>query len=260
MFLQQIYLILRKKLKYGDRMKKGSVHNKTADIYYEVYGTGYPLILLHGNGESIHYFHNQIGVLSEAYQLILIDTRGHGHSSFGDLTLNFDLFADDVIAVMDKLKIDTAHILGFSDGGNTAIALALRYPQRVCTLILNGANLTPEGLNNPVRHQIFREYMLFSFLSLFSVKAKRKKEILSLMIDQPQFSEEEIQKIKIPTFVIVGAHDMIKQAHTDKIVSLIRNAKLAILPHADHFAAEKFPNEFNTAVMSFLKQAEENHT
>ena len=240
-------------------MQKGSVHSNTADIYYEVYGTGYPLILLHGNGESMRYFHNQIAMLSETHQLILIDTRGHGRSSFGDLPLNFDLFANDVIAVMDKLKIDTAHLLGFSDGGNTAIALALHFPQRVRTLILNGANLTPEGLNNAVRHQIFREHMLFSFLSLFSVKAKRKKEILSLMIDQPQFSEEEIQKIRIPTLVIVGEHDMIKQAHTDKIVSLIKNAKLEIIPHADHFAAEKFPNEFNTAVMSFLKQTEENH-
>ena len=241
-------------------MEKGSVHNKTADIYYEVYGIGYPLILLHGNGESMRYFHNQIDVLSGKYQLILIDTRAHGHSSFGDLPLSFDLFADDVIAVMDKLKIDTAHFLGFSDGGNAAITFALYYPQRVRTLILNGANLTPEGLNNAVRHQIFREHMLYSSLSLFSIKAKRKKEILSLMIDQPQFPDKEIEKIRIPTLVIVGEHDMIKQAHTDKIVSLIKNAKLEIIPHADHFAAEKFPNEFNTAVMSFLKQAEENHT
>ena len=259
MFLQQIYLILRQKLKCGDRMKKGSVHNKTTDIYYEVYGTGYPLILLHGNGESMRYFHNQISVLSETYQLILIDTRGHGHSSFGDLPLNFDLFADDVIAVMDKLKIDTAHLLSFSDGGNTAITLALHYPQRVRTLILNGANLMPDGMNNAVRHQIFREHMLFSFLSLFSVEAKRKKEILSLMIDQPHFPDKEIGKIRIPTLVIVGEHDMIKQAHTDKIVSLVKNAKLEIIPHADHFAAEKFPNEFNTTVMRFLKQREEIH-
>ena len=204
------------------------------------------------------YFHNQIDVLSEKYQLILIDTRGHGHSSFGDLPLNFDLFADDVIAVMDKLKIDTAHLLGFSDGGNTAITLALHYPQRVRTLILNGANLNPEGLNNAVRHQIFREHMLYSSLSLFSIKAKRKKEIISLMIDQPQFSDSEVRKIKIPTFVIVGEHDMIKQAHTDKIVSLIRNANLEIIPHADHFAAEKLPNKFNAAVMRFLNQTEEN--
>lgn len=240
-------------------MQNGTVYNKTANIYYEVYGTGYPLILLHGNGESMRYFHNQIDAFSEVYQLILIDTRGHGHSTFGDLPLNFNLFVDDVIAVMDKLKINTTHLLGFSDGGNTAIALALHYPKRVRTLILNGANLMPEGLNNAVRHQIFREHMLYSFLSLFSVKAKRKKETISLMIDQPQFSDKEIQEINIPTFVIVGEHDMIKQTHTDKIVSLIKNAKLQIIPHADHFTAEKLPNEFNDAIMRFLKQTEENH-
>ncbi len=238
-------------------MQKGSVHNKTSDIYYEIYGKGYPLIMLHGNGESMLYFHNQINVFSEKYQLVLIDTRGHGQSSFGRLSLDFNLFADDVIAVMDELKIDMAHILGFSDGGNTAIALALRYPQRVRTLILNGANLYPEGLNNAVRHQIFREYILYSLLSLFSAKAKRKKEIISLMIDQPRFSEKETQSIKTPTLVIVGEHDMIKQTHTDKIAALIENAKLEILPNADHFAARKLPHEFNAAVKRFLKETEE---
>lgn len=238
-------------------MGKGYVQNKTADIYYEVYGTGYPLILLHGNSESMLYFQNQIEALSEKYQVILIDTRGHGHSSFGQLPLNFDLFANDVTAVMDKLSIDMAHILGFSDGGNTAISIALKYPQRVRTLILNGANLYPEGLNNAVKHQIFREHMLYSFLSLFSEKAKIKKEIISLMIDQPQFSEKEIQSIKIPTLVIVGEHDMIKQTHTNKIAALIKDAKLEILPNADHFAAKKVPQEFNTAVIKFLKQTEE---
>ena len=99
-----------------------------ATLYYEVTGQGHPLVLLHGNGEDSTYFEHQVPVFSQLYQVIAIDTRAHGRSTRGNAPLDFYLFADDVIAVLDDLGLQKAHILGFSDGGNIALHTVLKYP------------------------------------------------------------------------------------------------------------------------------------
>ena len=109
-------------------------------------GSGFPFIFLHGNGEEHGYFEHQINYFSDFYHVFAVDTRGHGKSPRGEMPFTIAQFADDLYRFICMHKIEKAHILGFSDGGNIAIKFALKYPEFVEKLILNGANLDPSGV------------------------------------------------------------------------------------------------------------------
>ena len=115
-------------------------------LYYREKGSGTPLILLHGNGESGEYFVNQIDYFSKQYRVIAVDTRGHGQSPRGEAPFSIRQFADDLRDFMDELGLEKADILGFSDGGNIALVFAIRYTERVDRLIVDGANLNTRGV------------------------------------------------------------------------------------------------------------------
>ncbi|NFH79705.1 alpha/beta hydrolase [Clostridium botulinum] len=230
------------------------ITNKTADIYYEVYGNGEPIVFLHGNGENLEYFKNQIEYFSNKYMVIAIDTRGHGKSTKGNIPFDFWLFADDVISVLDSLNIKKVHILGFSDGGNTALHLGLKYHNRIKSLILNGANFNPNGVKFLVQAPVIMEYYISRLFSLFSNKAKNNRDILNLMVSNPKLSEEQLQKIKIPALVVAGDNDMIKENHTKLISRLIQNSEVNIISNSSHFVASENPKEFNNVVEDFLNK------
>lgn len=222
-------------------------------LYYAEQGSGTPLILLHGNGESGEYFKNQIDFFSTSYRVIAIDTRGHGKSSRGTAPFTLEQFAEDVKALLDKLKINRAHFLGFSDGGNIALLFALRYPHRVARLTLNGANLNPRGVKAQVQIPICIGYAIVSFLSWFDKKAIPKKEILGLMVRQPHIAPESLKKLSMPVLVLVGDKDMIKASHSRAIARALPQGQLLELA-GDHFIAAKNPEAYNQAVLAFLKQ------
>ncbi|MEM1484587.1 alpha/beta hydrolase [Oscillospiraceae bacterium PP1C4] len=230
----------------------GFVENGGAQLYYEITGEGEPLVLLHGNGEDMGYFKHQIPFFSAHYKVIAIDTRAHGRSSRGTGTLDFTCFAQDVIAVLDALQIEKAHILGFSDGGNIALHLVLSHPERVCSLILNGANLNPSGVKASVQVPIVLGYAVCSAIAVFARGARQKQEILGLMVHHPKLSPEQLAPINTPTLVIAGAKDMIRQSHTELIAQSIKNAKLVIVPDASHTVAAEKPEIFNQTVLNFL--------
>ena len=152
------------------------------ELYYEEKGDGDPLILLHGNGEDHEYFKNQIPFFAKKYCVIAIDTRGHGRSPRGNAPFRVRQFAEDLRAFMDEKKIEKANILGFSDGGNIALVFALRYPQRVNKLILNGANLYGSGVKASIQIPIVIGYGVASFFGKFSKKAKKNAQMLGLMV------------------------------------------------------------------------------
>lgn len=231
------------------RIKSGD-----AMIYAQVCGQGVPLILLHGNGEDLHYFEYQIPLLSKYYKVIAIDTRAHGQSTDGKCPLNFTLLAEDVIAVMDELSIDKAHILGFSDGGNTALHIAITYPQRLISLILNGANLFPNGIKMNIRIVDLLYYSVCTIFSPFHPRIRKRREFLSLMVNHPHIMPQQLQQIQAPTLVIAGENDMIKTIHTELIAKSIPNSELIIIPDADHFAAKKMPEIFNPMILKFLNK------
>lgn len=223
-----------------------------AKIYYEVTGAGEPLVLLHGNGENLCYFDEQVPAFSQRYRVIAIDTRGHGRSTRGSGAFCFERFADDVAAVMDELDAEKAHLLGFSDGGNIALAFALRHPARLRSLILNGANLDPSGVKRATQLPVTAGYYAARALGAVSKEARKKSEVLGLMVKYPHLKPSRLSAVHVPTLVIAGERDMIRPEHTELIAQSIPGARLEIVPQADHFVAAKMPQIFNAIVLDFL--------
>lgn len=235
-----------------ETIKTGWATAGRAQIYYEITGDGEPLVLLHGNGEDMRYFKGQIPAFSKKYKVIAIDTRAHGRSTRGGEPLDFYRFAEDVMAVLNLLEVEKAHVLGFSDGANTALHLALLYPQRVRSLILNGADLSPDGVRPSVQLPIIAGYGMVSLMGLFSAGARAKSEILGLMVYQPNLKPALLAEIKAPALVIAGEKDMILESHTRLIANSVAGARLELVPCADHFVASKMPAIFNCIVLKFL--------
>lgn len=220
-------------------------------LYYEVHGKGTPLLLLHGNGEDHTYFHYQITYFSQFYQVIVMDTRGHGHSDIGKKQLSFALFAEDVKALLTHLHIMQTHLLGFSDGGNIAMSFSLKYPQYIKTLILNGANYQPDGVKRHVQIPLIIYYRFCSLLTRWNSACKDKQRIIDLMIHQPHIALAQLQTINVKTLVLVGEHDMIKESHSKMIAATIPHAVFKKIK-GDHFIANKESQAFNRVVSEFL--------
>ncbi len=227
-------------------------------LYYQERGEGEPFFLLHGNGEDGTYFVNQMTYFSDRYRMIAVDTRGHGKSSRGTAPFSMEQFAADLHKLMDRLQIHKAIILGFSDGANIAMKFALKYPDRVKALILNGGNINPEGVKKSIQIPIEVGYRFAKLFAGKSKKAKAHMEILGLMVNEPDIKPEELCAIHAPTLVIAGTRDMIKQRHTQSIAQNIPNAKLSIIP-GDHFIANKSPKAFNKVVEDFLRTSLSKH-
>ena len=226
---------------------------KAMDIkhYFTEKGKGEPLIMLHGNGENSEYFRGQIDVFSKQYHVYAVDTRGHGKTARGEKPFTIRQFADDLLCFMDKQQIERAHLLGFSDGGNIAMVFAIHYPDRVNRLILNGANLNPNGVRRSIQIPIEIGYKFAKRFAEKSDSARLNAEMLGLMVNDPNVEPEKLAGIKAKTLVIAGTKDMIKEEHTRLIASSIPNSKLVFLK-GNHFIANKHPGEFNRTVMDFL--------
>ena len=233
------------------------LHNSGANIFYSEYFPADPqaptLILLHGNGENHTYFVKQIPAFSPHFRLVLMDTRGQGQSTGGDGELNFSVFAADLLALMDHLQIAKAHLLGFSDGGNLALTFALAHPERVQSLILNGANLEPGGVKLSTQLPIVLGYGCCRLLSPFSRKARQNGALLGLMVNHPHIPPQALAALTMPALVIVGERDMIRDRHSQLIARSLPNAQFVRIPGGDHFCAAKCPEVFNHAVLSFLQ-------
>lgn len=219
--------------------------------FYIEKGQGEPLIILHGNGENCDYFAGQIDVFAQQYHVYALDTRGHGKTPRGDAPFTIRQFADDLLAFMDAHDIDKAHILGFSDGGNIAMIFAMKYPDRVLRLILNGANLDAKGVKPSIQIPIEIGYRFAKVFAKKSEEARKHAELLGLMVNDPNVRPEELAAIKAKTLVIAGTKDIIKESQTRLIARSILDAKLVIL-EGNHFIANKCPEAFNRAVLSFL--------
>lgn len=220
-------------------------------LYYTEKGNGFPLLLLHGNGEDSRYFVNQAEFFSTYFHTIAIDTRGHGKTPRGDGEFSLVRFAEDLHGFMLSHGISKAHILGFSDGGNTALYFALNYPSMVEKLILCGANLFPAGIKRSVQIPIEIGYFIAKLFAKKSGGARANAEMLGLMVNEPDIKPEELARLTMPTLVVAGTNDMVKKSHTELIAGSIPKAELAFIK-GDHFIANKNPDEFNERVKRFL--------
>ena len=192
-------------------------------IYYEKTGEGYPVILVHGNQESHKIFDALIPKLSKKYAVYALDSRGHGASASVE-EFHYTDMAEDIAAFVHALDLKKPAFYGFSDGGIIGLIAASRYPDLFSALAISGANLTPSG---------------WKFLPKLSVRLNyiRKKDPFSrLMLKEPHITKSDLTKITIPTLVLAGNKDMIKQKETKRIASAIPNASLKILPGENHFS------------------------
>lgn len=221
-------------------------------LYYQEKGNKEPFILLHGNGENSSYFKNQINYFSDRYRVIALDTRGHGKSPRGTKPFTIEQFSCDLYDFMESLEISNAVILGFSDGANIAMKFAIKYPNKVKALILNGGNRNPKGVKKTTQIPIEIGYKIARRFASKSADAKKNAEMLGLMVNEPNIEINELSKITAPALVICGRNDMIKESHTKEIAENIPNAKLSIIK-GNHFIANKRYVTFNKEVEDFLQ-------
>ncbi len=246
--LIDVYKSREKALKtnYGKSKEGKYVDLGDAKIYYEEYGKGEPLILMHGNNGSIADFYQQIPFFSKYYRVIAIDTRGQGRST--DLTkkeYSYQEFAADLLKITQQLKLDKVNILGWSDGGNTGLIFNAEHPELVAKLITIGANLNPLGV---------KEEIINTFKQQLSANAGKDQRLVKLMLDHPNMTAEQLAKIKNPTLIIAGANDVIKEEHTKSIHNFIKNSELQIIPNATHYVPFEQPEKLNELVLKFLKK------
>lgn len=219
-------------------------------------GSGENLILLHGNGESLKLWANNTSYFEKKYRVIAIDTRGHGESPRGDKPFTIEQFSEDLYDFMVENHIRKANILGFSDGANIACMFAIKHPEMVKRLILNGAKLYPDGVKGSFQKPLEMAYKI-------ALKKKPKEdekvteaELLGLMARQPNINPEDLKVLIMPTLVIVGDNDMIKPDHTKLIYDSLPNAKMAVL-EGDHFIAYKEYKAYNQTIERFLQDMDE---
>ncbi len=242
------------------------------ELYCREAGTGQPMVLLHGNGEDSSYFKAQIAFFSKTYRVLAVDTRGHGQSPRGTGTFTLEQFADDLKELLEQKNLKKVILLGFSDGGNIAMIFALKYPQYVSRLILNGANLNPFGVKFSVQLPVVAEYAAALFCGLgkrlsggksekmsesgYPGSFRQKRELLGLMVKEPWIRPELLRRIQVPALVIAGTKDMIRDSHTRKIAAFLPNGQLKLI-EGSHFIAAEEPEEFNRVVEEFLWNSRE---
>lgn len=220
-------------------------------LCYTMQGAGPPLLLLHGNGEDGNYFSHQMSYFSRRYTVYAIDTRGHGKTPRGTAPFTIAQFAEDLLDFVDEHDMAQVRLLGFSDGANIALSFALANPERVRRLVLNGANLDPSGVKLSVQIPIILGYKLASLFAKRDPKAKRNAELLGLMVNHPHIDPAALEDLYVPTLVIAGTRDMIRDSHTVLIANSLPNSRLEVIA-GDHFIASKNPDAFNEAVAKFL--------
>ena len=220
-------------------------------LHYMIAGQGFPLVMLHGNGEDHTYFKHQMAPFSERYQVIALDTRGHGQSPRGTAPFTLEQFAEDLKGFLDSREISRCHLLGFSDGANIALLFALKYPDYVEKLVLNGADLSPSGVKLSTQAPIVLGWGLLQVIRRLDKRAQPKWELLDLMTTQPHINPKALSALSMSTLVVAGKRDMIRDKHTRLIAKSIPGSQLVILP-GDHFVARRNWQEFNPVVVDFL--------
>lgn len=226
-------------------------------IYCEIYGDGEPLLLLHGNGDSINTFKNQIPELAKYYQVIAIDTRGQGKSTDNDTeSFNYRIFEKDLEEIIRQLGLQKVSIVGWSDGAVTGMLYAIQQPEKVHKLILMGANLNPsaDAVTSKILTQARKDIERLKKQN--DPKNRTTVKLLEMILKEPDIPVSELSKIKAETLVMTGEKDLILEKHTRLIAQNIPHAELKIVKGETHFLPDENPVLFNSIVLEFLKKAD----
>jgi pimeloyl-ACP methyl ester carboxylesterase len=240
--------------------RSGQAQVNGVSIHYAIYGQGSPVIFLHGGLANADYWGEQVLPVAVRHTVILMDSRGHGRSSRDARPYGYDLMADDVVALMDQLKIAKADIVGWSDGGILGIDLAMRHRDRVGKVFAFAANTVTSGVKDGVeQNPTFAAFIARAGHEYQAYSATPKEygafvdQISRMWAEQPNWSDAELKAIDTPILVVDGDHDeAIKREHIEYIAATIPHAGLLILPNTSHFAFLQDPRQFNFAILHFL--------
>ena len=240
--------------KYGSNPAAGKIFTHDGvKLYYEVYGTGEPLLLVHGNGSSIGELKAQIDYFRKRYRVIAMDSRDHGKSSDSPDAITYEKMSDDLAALLDHLKTGPAYVLGWSDGGIEALLLGIRHPAQVKKLAAMAANLNPDGLQPEILGLIKSTLSSMPAAVKATPAGKREMKVTQMMLDEPHIELQALETIAAPTLVLASDHDLIRDEHTLDIYHHLPNSQLVIFPNATHMIPYDDPVLFNTTVERFFR-------
>lgn len=229
-------------------------------MYYEIHGTGRPLVILHGAFGWATVF----PALAKDRQVIAIELQGHGHTADVDRPLSFEQMADDTAALLEQLQIPQADFFGYSMGGNVALAVAIRHPQLVRKLIVNGSNSGKiEEAYEPESFKQFQslpaEFAPPMLKSAYDKVAPDPSQwpalvakIKKMGLEFQGFSREDMQAIRAHVLIALGDRDGVRPEHAVEMFRQIPNSQLAIFPGADHFLIFQNPDKLMPVVVAFL--------
>lgn len=226
-------------------------------IYYEEYGKGEPLLIIHSCGTDIEAMEYQIDHFKKKYRVIAADSRGQGKSDLKTKSLTYDLMAKDLEALVKHLKLEFINILGWSDGGIIALKMGINNNVKIKKIVAMGANLRPDtsAINDWAYKQV-REMRSNTLKMIKQGDTTRnwKKELMldNLLVNQPNISHAELQKITAPVLLIIGDRDIIKNEHAVEIFNNIPKSQLCIMPGTNHGAPRNHPKVFNGMAEEFL--------
>jgi len=246
-----------KALPYGNNPAAGKYFEvRGIKMYTEVYGEGKPLLLIHGNGGSIDNFAATIPYFSKRFKVIAADSRSQGKTKDLHDSLSFEMMADDFAALLDLMHIDSAYVIGWSDGGINALLLAMRHPGKVIRLVSSGANMTPDSSAIRPANWIEDQKTYESGKNqTFTTENERNNWKLSRLDRlQPNVPLTELKKIQCPSLIICGDHDIITVEHTAAIYAHIPKAYLWVIPNSGHSTLTEHRDEFNQFVFRFFKE------
>ena len=225
-----------------------------ASIYCETFGAGPPVLILHDGLGSIEAMSFQIRALAKSHFVIAVDSRGHGRSTGANGPLSYSLMSDDMVKVLDALKINRVDVVGWSDGGIIGLDLAMRHPERVRKLVAISANYNPDGLGytpsvEPVPRVALRYWLLAPRPAQWH---DLYRNVVTMWRTQPQYTLNDLGHIKTPTLVIAGEYDLIKREHTDQLAKAIPGSHESIIPGATHSVPIEEPDIVNVKILNFL--------
>ena len=233
-------------------------------LHYKMWGKGEPVLLLHGAMEYWRSWKNQIPVLAKNHKVIVVDTRGHGESTFTDRELSYDLFANDMNQFITLLGYDSINVVGFGDGAIIGMMMAIRRPGSVKRLVAIGSNLKAD--TTAVYPDVLEKVKQWDYEKMaFYLQVKFKenpnplqlkamaRRMQKLLLTQPNMNYDDLDKVICPTLVMAGDRDLIKPMHTQFIFENLPIGQLCIIPGATHYCISEKPSIVNVAINDFLQ-------